>query len=102
MERDARPVWLPPIEARWLYYSTKLRIEAGQKGITLVKWEHNTLTLERQVGKKLLSEKCVFKAIQDPVEIETKMLPRVRQWMMEQKKERAPVMDDVRRMRVGG
>lgn len=71
-----------PKEASWLYYLTRLRIEAGQKGLTLVKWEHNTLTLEKQVGKKVMTEKCAFKALSEPVEIETKLLPRMRLWLM--------------------
>lgn len=75
----------PPVEASWLYYSTRLRIEAGQKGVTLVKWEHNTLTFERQVAKKVINSKSAFKAIQDPVEIETKILPRMRLWLMDKK-----------------
>lgn len=80
----------PPKEASWLYYSTRLRIEAGQKGITLVKWEHNTLTFERQIAKRVMSEKCAFKAIHEPVEIETKILPRMRQWLMEQSAPKRP------------
>lgn len=74
----------PPVEAAWLYYSTKLRIEAGQRGITLVKWEHNTLSFERQVAKKTSTEKCAFRGVSEPHEIETKILPRMRQWLMQQ------------------
>lgn len=42
---------LPPIEAEWLYHMTRIRVYAALHGITLIKQEKVSLTIEKQRGK---------------------------------------------------
>lgn len=63
-----------PVEADYLYRLAKIRLFAGEKGITLIKQDRFSLTIERQKGGKTESRKVLCSAFKTPKELEKKIL----------------------------
>lgn len=68
----------PPEPVKWLYHMTRLRVYAGQHGITLLKLEKASLLIEKQQDKKTVSSRVLLSPIKQPVELETKIVPLIK------------------------
>ncbi|MFA6916465.1 MAG: transcription-repair coupling factor [Parachlamydiales bacterium] len=64
----------PPIQAEWLYHLSRIRVEAGQKGYTSLKWENMALTTERKVGQETVIRKQLLKPSKTPQALEEAVL----------------------------
>lgn len=62
-----------PEPADWLYHLTRVRVEASRCGVTLLKQEKMSLTIEKQVGKTNSVRKILMK-FKNPKEMEKKIL----------------------------
>lgn len=61
---------LPPDPVIWLYHLTRLRIDAMQKGYTLLKFEKFTFTTEKQKGKQTERKTLPLPKYKDAAEFE--------------------------------
>lgn len=64
----------PPEPALWLYHLTRIRASAARLGITLLKQEKLTLTIEKQSGKHSSVQKVLVKWPKTPQEMEQKIV----------------------------
>lgn len=64
----------PPIETEWLYYLSRLRIQAALKGYVMLKWENMVLTTEKKLGKETETHKHIMKPCKNPKELEACVL----------------------------
>ena len=63
-----------PEQALYLYHMTRLRIWAAQKGITLLKQDKLSLTIEKRKGKEVFLRKIMAPKYSTPLEMEQKIL----------------------------
>ena len=68
----------PPEPAQWLYHFSRLRVFAGLHGITLVKQEKISLTIEKTKGKETVLRKILAPKYRSPEEMEKKILAELR------------------------
>lgn len=64
----------PPSPAEWLYHLTKIRVFAARHGITLIKQEKVSLTIEKLKGKETVTRKIVIPKFKTPQQMEEKIL----------------------------
>jgi len=66
-----------PEPACWLISCTKIKIAAASKGLTLVKVENYSLTLEKKSGKESRSNKVLMNLPKTPEELEKKLFEAI-------------------------
>lgn len=64
----------PPEQALWLYHLTRVRVFAARNGISLIKQDKYTLTIEYQQGKQSSIKKLPCIKIKNPPELEKQLL----------------------------
>lgn len=67
----------PPEQGLWLYHLTRLRVYAARNGITLLKQEKMSLTIEKQKGKETSVRKIITPKFKTPQEMEAKLIPEL-------------------------
>lgn len=60
----------PPEEAKWLYVLSRLRVFASRNGITLIKQDKLSLTIERLKGKEPIMRKILMPKLKTPEDVE--------------------------------
>lgn len=68
----------PDEPALWLYYLTKLKVFAGLKGITLIKKEKFSYTIERVFKGKVIKNSILLSQLKKPEDIEMKLMPSIK------------------------
>lgn len=71
----------PPEPAQWLYHFSRVRVYAALHGLTLVKYDRVSLTVERQEKQKLITKKFLTGPLKKPQEIETKIISTLKKWL---------------------
>lgn len=64
----------PPEPAQWLYHLARVRVVASRKGITLLKQDKVSLTVEKQKGKETISKRYLIPPFKTPKQMEDKVL----------------------------
>lgn len=64
-----------PQEVDWLASLTKIKIKASEKGVTLIKIEKLSMTVEKQIGKKFEKKQFFIKEPKNPQELEKLCAP---------------------------
>jgi len=64
----------PPIEVRWLYHMTRLRLFATEHNFTLIKFEKRSLITHRQGAKKIEKKQLLLPKKEDPKELEESII----------------------------
>ena len=59
-----------PLEAQWLRCFSRLKVHAGAKGFTSLKWENQVLTAERKDKSSPVTRKYLLKFNKNPQEFE--------------------------------
>ncbi|MFI0435852.1 MAG: transcription-repair coupling factor [Parachlamydiaceae bacterium] len=67
-----------PQPAQWLYRLTRIRVFASLHGLTLIKQEKLSLTLEKKKGKEVTVRKLLTPKYQTPEEMETKLIAELK------------------------
>jgi transcription-repair coupling factor (superfamily II helicase) len=70
----------PPEPAQWLYHFSRVRVFAALHGLTLVKYDRVSLTIERQDKQKLETKKFLTGPLKKPQEIESKIINTLTKW----------------------
>ncbi len=65
---------VPPVEAQWLYYVTRVRFYASTHGYVSVKVDKSFVHLEQQQGKKTASRRVAFTIPKKPEDFESALL----------------------------
>lgn len=68
----------PPEPAQWLYHLTRVRVFAASHGVTLLKQDKVTLTIEKQTGKNTSTNKILMQLPKTPTEMEQKLFTLIK------------------------
>ncbi|MBP9841696.1 MAG: transcription-repair coupling factor [Simkaniaceae bacterium] len=63
----------PPPPALWLYHMTRIRIAASKRGVSLIRFDQNSLTIE----KDKISHRLLYALPQDPSKLETDVISKL-------------------------
>jgi transcription-repair coupling factor (superfamily II helicase) len=63
----------PPLQALWLYHMTRIRIEAARRGVSLVKFETHSLTIE----KDKIARRMIYTLPDDPAKLEADVIAKL-------------------------
>jgi transcription-repair coupling factor (superfamily II helicase) len=64
----------PPEPVEWLYRLSRLKVFASQHGISLLKQDKVSLTIERQQKKQTITKKILMTLSKNPQDMEEKVL----------------------------
>lgn len=65
---------VPPEPVIWLYRLSRLRVFASQNGISLIKQEKASYTVEKQQGKQVVTKRILFTKSKSPEDVENYLI----------------------------
>lgn len=68
----------PPEHALWLYYLTRIRVQAAREGVILLKQDKLSLTIEKRKGKETITRKILMPKIKSPQQLEEFILAELK------------------------
>jgi transcription-repair coupling factor (superfamily II helicase) len=68
----------PPEPALWLYYLTRIRVQAAQEGVLLIKQEKLSLIIEKRKGKDTITRKILMPKMTSPQQLEQFVLSELK------------------------